>query len=128
MKFNKGWIKKTLLHKLKNHVTVLKVLKNPKNLKNARADVQVRLWLKDGCWQLKIYTSELLDLSVETVMSVVEDIIDLLQDKSNLSSPYRSVFVISSSCFFKMLSSIFLILVKRDCLAHWKRGQWRRNI
>ena len=128
MKFNKGWIKKTLLHKLKNHVTVLKVLKNPKNLKNARADVQVRLWLKDGCWQLKIYTSELLDLSVETVMSIVEDIIDLLQDKSNLSSPYRSVFVISSSCFFKMLSSVFLILVKRDCLAHWKRGQWRRNI
>ena len=49
--------------------------------------------------------------------STVEDIIDLLQDKSNLSSPYKSVFVIRSSCFFKMLSSIFLILVKRDCLA-----------
>ena len=47
--------------------------------------------------------------------SIVEDIIDLLQDKSNLLSPYRSVFVISSSCFFKILSSIFLILVKRDC-------------
>ena len=54
--------------------------------------------------------------------SIVEDIIDLLQDKSNLSSPYRSVFVISSSCFFKMLSSIILILIKRDCLADWKRG------
>ena len=47
--------------------------------------------------------------------SIVEDI-DLLQDKSNLSSPYRSVFLISSSCF-KMLSSNFLILVKRDCVA-----------
>ena len=47
--------------------------------------------------------------------SIVEDIIDLLQDKSNLLSPYRSVFVISSSCFFKILSSIFLILVKRGC-------------
>ena len=42
--------------------------------------------------------------------SIVEDIIDSLQGKSNFSSPYRSVFAISSSCFFKMLSSIFLIL------------------
>ena len=58
---------------------------------------------------------------------IVEDIIDLLQDKSNLSSPYRNVFVISLSCFFKMLSSIFLTLVKRNCLADWKRGQWRRK-
>ena len=49
--------------------------------------------------------------------SIAEDILDLLQDKLNLSSPYRSVFVRSSSCFFKMLSTIFLILVKRDCLA-----------
>ena len=49
--------------------------------------------------------------------SIVEDIIDLLQDKSNLPSPYRSVFVKSSSCFFKMLSSIFLIFIKRDYLA-----------
>ena len=99
-------------------MTVLKVLKNPTNLKNTRVDVQVRLRLKNGFLPLKIYTSELLNLSVETMNSIVEDIIDLLQDKSNLSSPYRSVFVISSSCFFKMLSSIFLILVKRDCLAH----------
>ena len=30
---------------------------------------------------MKIYTSELLNLSVETVNSIVEDIIDLLQDK-----------------------------------------------
>ena len=123
IKFSKGWIKKTLLHKLKKYVTVLKVLKNPSNLKNTWVDVQVRLWLKNSCLQLKIYTSELLDLSVETMNWIVEDIIDLLQDKSNLLSPYRSVFVISLSCFFKMLSSIFLILIKRDYLADWKRGQ-----
>ena len=66
---------------------------------------------------MKVYTSVLQNLSVETMYSIAEDIIDLLQDKSNLSSPYRSVFVISSSCFFKMLSSLFLILIKRDCLA-----------
>ena len=66
---------------------------------------------------MKVYTSVLQNLSVETIYSIAEDIIDLLQDKSNLSSPYRSVFVISSSCFFKMLSSLFLILIKRDCLA-----------
>ena len=66
---------------------------------------------------MKVYTSVLKNLSVETMYSIAEDIIDLLQDKSNLSSPYRSVFVISSLCFFKMLSSLFLILIKRDCLA-----------
>ena len=83
----------------------------------------------DGKWLFKneIYTSELLNLSVETMNSIVEDIMDLLKDKSNLSSPYKSVFVISSSCFFKMLSSIFVILIKRDCLADWKRGKWRRK-
>ena len=64
---------------------------------------------------MKIYTSELLNLSVETMDSIVKDI-DLLQGKLNLSSPNRSVFVISLSCFFKMLSSVFLILIKRDCL------------
>ena len=63
---------------------------------------------------MKIYTSELLNLPVETMNSIVED---LLQGKSNLSLPYRSVFVIRSLCFFKMLSSDFLILIKRDCLA-----------
>ena len=31
--------KENTIHKLKNYVTVLKVLKNPKNLKNTRADV-----------------------------------------------------------------------------------------
>ena len=67
--------------------------------------------------KMKIYTSELLNLSVETINSILEDIIELLQGKSNFSSPYRSIFVISWSCFFKMLSLIFLILIKRDCLA-----------
>ena len=57
----------------------------------------------------QIYTSELLNLSVETMNSIVEDIIDLLWDNSDLSSPYRRIFVISLSCFFKTLSSIYLI-------------------
>ena len=70
---------------------------------------------------MKVYTSELLNFSVEIMNSIVEDIIDLLQDKSNLSSPYRSVSLISSSCFFGMLSSVFLI-IERDCLADWKRA------
>ena len=48
---------------------------------------------------MNIYTSELLNLSVETMNSIVQDIIDLLQDKSHLASPYRSAFVISSLCF-----------------------------
>ena len=66
---------------------------------------------------MKIYTSELPNLSVETMNSIVDNIIDLLRDMSNLSLSYRSVFVISLSCFFKMLSSIFLILIKRYYLA-----------
>ena len=66
---------------------------------------------------MKIYTSELPNLSVETMNSIVDDIIDLLRDKPNLSLSYKSVFVISLSCFFKMLSSIFLILIKTYYLA-----------
>ena len=68
---------------------------------------------KKGCLKMIIFTRELSNLSVETMNSIVEDIIDLLQDKSNLSSPYRSVFVIIS--FFKILSLIFLTLIKKDC-------------
>ena len=49
---------------------------------------------------MDIYTSELLNLSVETMNSIAEDFVDLLQGKSNLSSPYRSVFVITSSLRF----------------------------
>ena len=80
-------------------------------------------WLfknKNGCLQPKIHTSKLLNLSVEAMNWIVEDIIDLLKDKSSLSSPHRSVFVISSSCFFKLLSLIFLKLIKGDCLADWR--------
>ena len=33
---------------------------------------------------MKVYTSELLNFSVESLMSIVEEIIDLLQDNSNL--------------------------------------------
>ena len=65
---------------------------------------------------MKVYTRELLNLSVETMNSIVENIIDLLQDKLSLSLPYKSVFVIGLSCFFKMPSSIFLIFINRDCL------------
>ena len=46
---------------------------------------------------MKLYTSELLNLSVETMNSISEESIDLLQDKQNFSSPYRSIFVVSSS-------------------------------
>ena len=88
-----------------------------KIVKSKEYKLIVRLWLKNGCLQLKIYISELLNLSIETMKSIVEDFIDLLQDKSHLLSPYRSVFVINLSCFFKMLSSIFLILIIRECLA-----------
>ena len=62
---------------------------------------------------MKIYTSELLNLSGETMDSIVEDVINLWQDKSNFPSPYRSAFVISSSCFFKMLSSFVLMFIKK---------------
>ena len=43
------------------------------------------------CELLNISTSELLNISAETMNSIVEDIIDLLQDKLNLSSLYRTV-------------------------------------
>ena len=80
---------------------------------------------KKWLFKNKIYTSELLNLLVETLTSIVEDITDLIQDKSNLSLSYRSVFVVSLSCFFKMLSSIFLTLIKR--YSRLKDGQWRRK-
>ena len=46
---------------------------------------------KKWLYKMKVYTSELLNLSVRTMNSIVEDIMDLLQNKSNLSSLYRSV-------------------------------------
>ena len=80
-------------------VAVLKILKT---LIYRKQYVQVRLWLINDCSKIKVYTSELLNLSVDFF-------IDLLPDKSNLSSPYRSAFAISSSCLFKMILLIFLI-------------------
>ena len=55
---------------------------------------------------MKIHKSELLNLSVETMNSIVEDITNSLQDNSNLSLSYRSVFVKNSSCFFKLLQQL----------------------
>ena len=52
-----------------------------------QVDVQVRLSLKSEYLKMKTYTSELLNLSVETANSIVEDITELLQDKSNLLDP-----------------------------------------
>ena len=105
----------TLFKKLCSSIkSFKKILKS----KEHRLMLKVRLWLKNDCLKMKIYTSKVVNLSVEAMKAIVEDIIDLLQNKSNLSSPYRSVFVISSSCFFKMLSSIFLMLIKRDCVAN----------
>ena len=72
-RMNKG---KKLLHNLKNYVPVFKILKNPK-IKRTQADVQVRLWLKNCCLKMNIYTSQLLNPSVEAMNSIVEDIIDL---------------------------------------------------
>ena len=56
---------------------------------------------------MTVCTSELQNLSVEAMNSIVKDI----KYKLNWSSPYRSVFVIGSKCFGKMFSSIFLILI-----------------
>ena len=71
-----------------------------------------------------VYSSELVNFSLEIMNSIVEDIIDLLQGKLNLLSPCRSVFVISLSCFFKMLSSISIILIKVACRVQI----WPKNI
>ena len=52
---------------------------------------------------MKINTSQLVSLSVETMNSTAKDNIDLLQDKSNKSLSYRGVFVyvrhVSLKCF-----------------------------
>ena len=71
---------------------------------------------------MKVYTSELLNLSVEIMNSIVEDIIELLQRHVKFIIPIQKGFLISSSCFFKMLSSIFLILIKVACRVQiWKK-------
>ena len=40
---------------------------------------------------------------------IAEDVIDILQHQSNLSSPHRSIFVIDSSCFLKCFHQFFNI-------------------
>ena len=55
----------------------------------------IRLWLKNGCLQLKIYTSKLLNLSVETMNSIVEDVTEssgtlVLFCSSKLNLPYAN--------------------------------------
>ena len=58
-------IKHKIQQKIKKESTTTKIKKlcncknYPKNLNNTRVDVQVELWLKNGCLQLKTYTSEL---------------------------------------------------------------------
>ena len=104
----------------------IKSCKNPKIYKT-KGDVQVRLWFENGRLNMKAYTSKSLNLSIESMNSVVEDNINLLQCKSNLSPPHSSVLVKRSPCFFKMLLSVFLIMIRRDCLADWKRGQEKRK-
>ena len=55
-------------------------IKSSKNSKiyRTQGDVQVRLWLKNGCFKIKVYISELVNLSVETINAIFEDVIDLL--------------------------------------------------
>ena len=54
----------------------------------------------------KVYV-ELLNLSVEMMNLIAEDVIDILEHQSNLSSPHRSIFVIDSSCFLKCFHQFF---------------------
>ena len=74
-------------------MTVLKVLKKPTNLKNTRVDVQVKLRHKNGCLPLKNYTSELLNLSVGTMNSIVEDIIKTYYKRSQICRRHTEVFL-----------------------------------
>ena len=55
-------------------------IKSSKNSKiySTQSDVQLRLWLKDGCFKIKVYVSELVSLSVETINAIFEDFIDFL--------------------------------------------------
>ena len=56
---------------------------------------------------MNVNTNELLNLSVGTMNSIAEYFIDLLQVKSNLSSPYRSVFVTSTKVIVNIQSAIY---------------------
>ena len=63
---------------------------------------------------MKLYSNELLNPSVETINSIVEDIVDLLQDNLHLPSPYKSVFLMSSSFSVKCFHQFSYYW---DCLA-----------
>ena len=69
----------------------IKNCKNPK-IYRTKGDVQVRLWFENGRLNMKAYTSKSLNLSIESMNSVVEDNINLLQYKSNLSHHHTVVF------------------------------------
>ena len=56
---------------------------------------------------MNVNTNELLNLSVGTMNSIAEYFIDLLQVKSNLSSPYRSVFVTSTKVIVNIQSATY---------------------
>ena len=65
----------------------------------------------------RVCASELLNLTVEIINSIVEYIMGLLQGKPNLLSPYRSVFVINlSGCSKIPLSIFFKYLLSRNRL------------
>ena len=89
-KNNKRWIKKKLLRTSKYYVAELN-FKHPKLTLNS-TPVEYRwrpskIMLYKWLFKMKVNTREFLSLSVETKDSIVEDIIGLLRDKSNLSSP-----------------------------------------
>ena len=86
----------------KNGYVILKQIlcSNTENSKNhnifrTQGDARIMWYHKNGSLKTEAYTSELLNISPETLNSVVEDIIDLLQDKSNLSLLDRSAFAIN---------------------------------
>ena len=55
---------------------------------------------------MKVYTSELLNLSVETMNSIVED--NVLLDKSNLSSPYIAILSLTRRSIMMNESAYFV--------------------
>ena len=55
---------------------------------------------------MKVYTSELLNLSVETMNSIVED--NVLLDKSNLSSSYIAILSLTRRSIMMNESAYFV--------------------
>ena len=58
----------------------IKSCKNPK-IYRTKGDVQVRLWFENGRLNMKAYTSKSLNLSIESMNSVVEDKLTTMQIK-----------------------------------------------